>query len=391
MEPISAELPQAIPTGYEIPHVAGAAATALPDVPMGPLLSHAAVGSVLPGAALTAATPVTPLQALQAGNLGVGFSGTGFLLMYFVGVTSILRSLGIITSNTRVAGASGGSVTAGMMCSNMTNPQFASIAKSLAVTCNVPFPSLNCEYTLDTVARTGLNLFLPVDTAARCQGRLFAAITSATTKDILGRSVADPGVLVQNFTSKTQVVNTLLASSYIPRFSGVTAVTAPVSVITPTGASVPAAYDGVFTVPLPVPPVPSNGYVITVSALANGTNPPDFDAQLLPRANAPSLNPADFPYLPLTPVKQTPPARIDIYPGLGGALRFTNKTWNDFTLIAPNNAQLQILYDTGRADAAAWCGQKFMANATAINTALNRTALNITTLQAFNLSATPSG
>jgi hypothetical protein len=70
---------------------------------------------------------------------------------------------------------------------------------------------------------------------------------------------------------------------------------------------------------------------------------------------------------------------VDIYPGLSGGLPngMTNDQWNNFVLVAPSNAMLQIIYDTGRRDAAAWVQNNIPSKAAAVSQALTATALRV--------------
>lgn len=55
--------------------------------------------------------PVTAaLAASSAGQLGAGFSGSGFLMPFFVGVIEVLNRQGVLRADTPVAGASGGAL-----------------------------------------------------------------------------------------------------------------------------------------------------------------------------------------------------------------------------------------------------------------------------------------
>jgi len=175
--------------------------------------------------------------------------------MYFVGVSAILRSLGIINNTTRLAGASGGSVAAAMNCGNAPIPTFIAAASSLAGSCRI---ANNCQGTLDTVARTGLFAALPTDVHTRCRvspsvstspSRLYISITNAR------QSNTDVEVKVSSFSSRTTVLNACAASSFIPRFSGTSVLLQPLLFTTATsGLGVTRAYDGVCTNPLPRPP-----------------------------------------------------------------------------------------------------------------------------------------
>lgn len=50
------------------------------------------------------------VTAWRRGRLGLGFSGAGFLLPYFLGAYDCLESMGIVDRDTPMAGASSGSL-----------------------------------------------------------------------------------------------------------------------------------------------------------------------------------------------------------------------------------------------------------------------------------------
>jgi len=177
-------------------------------------------------------------------------------IMYFVGVSAILRSLGIINTTTRLAGSSGGAVAAAMNCGNAPIPTFITAASALAGSCRI---INNCNGTLDIVARAGLFAALPADVHTRCKvapftstspSRLYISITNAR------QSNTDVEVKVSSFSSRTTVLNACAASSFIPRFSGIGILPLrPLLFTTATsGLGVTGAYNGVCTNPLPQPP-----------------------------------------------------------------------------------------------------------------------------------------
>jgi hypothetical protein len=172
--------------------------------------------------------------------------------MYFVGVHAILKSLGIINSSTKFAGASGGAVAGAMGCGDVHPAVFMRTAKSLAFACGtVPITSItgsNCQGSLEAVIRAGLLAEFPQDIHTRCSDRLYASVTKAQLNP-----AADVEVKVSHFPSRDAVVSTCAVSSYIPGFAG------PTTVTTAPSIGVPVAYDGVATNALPVPPGTPHG------------------------------------------------------------------------------------------------------------------------------------
>ncbi|KAF6261671.1 hypothetical protein COO60DRAFT_1699722 [Scenedesmus sp. NREL 46B-D3] len=243
------------------------------------------------------ANSTSPLTAVQNHTLGVGFSGSGFLILYFTGVTAVLQSLGIINNNTRLAGSSGGALTAAAICSNV----------------------------------------------------------------------------VGNISSKGKLLDAVAASSYLPFWSGPSAVTSI--------KGLPAVYDGGFSIPLPCPP----GVTYCVKVTANAPVPRDATEGgqrprlagestlelLMAARNASDRSSGSF--LPLNPEALPVPANPDIYPGLSGPLNVTAQLWNSYGLVIPDNSTLMYVYNQGRQDAAAWVRQHRLAQPSQVLQSLQST------------------
>jgi hypothetical protein len=145
-----------------------------------------------------------------------------------------------------------------MGCSGASNLQFGLVAAGAALTCNgerfiLPSSILpdNCETILDRVAAFGLSSTLPLTAADRCDDRLWVSITQARPSGVPGVSSVDREVKVSTFPSRSTLIEAILASSYVPGFSGTTTVKEVNEFIAP---NVQYVYDGVCTNPLPVPP-----------------------------------------------------------------------------------------------------------------------------------------
>ena len=214
-------------------------------------------------------------------------------IMYHVGVTALLRKLGIINSRVKFAGASGGSVAAAYSCARDTlgvQKAFRGAAGTLAANCRPtvlnPLAN-NCKFTLDSAVKSYLFAALPGGVVTDCTNRLFVAVTNATTNR---EAVPDTRrfVTVSAQNTRLNVSEALAASSYIPRFSGVSAVTRPSSPIF-GGSTIPVVYDGVATDPLPVPPgewgaLSRQCARMTAFCSDNNRLPPCLAALLLPQS-----------------------------------------------------------------------------------------------------------
>lgn len=160
--------------------------------------------------------------------------------MYFVGVTAVLKQLGIIDSNTKMAGSSGGAVIASLHCSDVSTDIALG---TLSVMSSICRSSADCKHTLKALQIGGLANTYPDDAHSKCSGRFFASITEARPNP-----EPDTEQVVSSFPTRNSLIQAVLASSYIPGYS------ARSTVMLPSELGVAAAYDGVCTNPLPVPP-----------------------------------------------------------------------------------------------------------------------------------------
>uniref|UniRef100_A0A383WI03 Patatin n=1 Tax=Tetradesmus obliquus TaxID=3088 RepID=A0A383WI03_TETOB len=324
-----------------------------------------ATGNVTLGGVSPYANTTSPLAAVQNHTLGVGFSGSGFLILYFTGVTAILQSLGIINNSTRLAGSSGGAITAAAICSNVpASSQQLAANFNIAATCR---PSFACRGYLDKVVRNYTTELFPASVTEQCNRRLYVTVTEARPNNL-----TDPPQVVGNISSKGMLLDAVAASAYLPFWSGRSAVT--------TIDGLPAVYDGGFSYPLPCPP----GVTYCVKVTANAGVAPsnsigprprlagDNTLQLLMTArNASDSSSARF--LPLNPAALPAPANPDIYPGLSGPLNVSAAVWNSYGLVIPDNDTLLSIYNQGRKDAAAWVLQHGLAQPAAVQQALQST------------------
>jgi hypothetical protein len=184
-----------------------------------------------------------PAAAAHAQNsLGVGMSGSGYLLLYLTGVSAVLKSLGVINSRTKLAGASGGAVQAAVTCAGADHARQYAAYSHLMAACRATH---SCRGVLDTFVRAGVPVLLDDASAAACSGRLFVAVTQAQAGGQRDAAL----LLGPQWSSKAAMVDAAAASSYIPAISGASPVTRGLA-----RYGIPAAYDGVFTDAMPSPP-----------------------------------------------------------------------------------------------------------------------------------------
>jgi hypothetical protein len=77
-------------------------------------------------------------------------------------------------------------------------------------------------------------------------------------------------------------------------------------------------------------------------------------------------------YLPFNPVR-IPSPTPDIFPGLSGPLKVSAQKWASFAANIPDDETLTYIFNTGRADAAAFVRAKGLASAAAVDAALAAT------------------
>ncbi|KAF8065656.1 KIN4A [Scenedesmus sp. PABB004] len=307
------------------------------EVSMGALAGNGNGTSPLAAAAAAAA-------GSAAGTLGVGFSGSGFLILYFTGVVASLQAAGALSaSSTHVAGSSGGALTAAAVCAGVPPERQRAANLALAARCR---PSLACRGDLDRAVRGALDALLPADAAARCTGRLAVGLTLARARQ------RDVPLLATNFTSRAQLVDALAGSAYLPFWSGPNAT---------TRFDGEPVYDGGFSLPLPCPPGVAVCVRVAASPPANASAPHAKPAPGAPAGASSTLQllvagrnaSGPDPLLPLDPIV-APTPRADIFPGLSGPLDRSDAAWNALGLAIPDDATLDMLFATGLRDGAAW-------------------------------------
>ncbi|XP_060865208.1 patatin-like phospholipase domain-containing protein 2 isoform X2 [Metopolophium dirhodum] len=144
--------------------------------------------------------------------MNISFSGCGFLGIYHIGVASCLKTYAPYLLENKICGSSAGAISAccllcdiplELMTSQMLDIVRESRSKALG-----PFsPSMNITEHL----YNRLNKDLPDDAHKRVSGKLFVSLT---------RVPDGKNVIMSQFSSKEEVIQVLLASAFIPVFSG---------------------------------------------------------------------------------------------------------------------------------------------------------------------------
>ncbi|XVE67347.1 hypothetical protein DITRI_Ditri08aG0153400 [Diplodiscus trichospermus] len=139
---------------------------------------------------------------------GFSFSGGGFLLPYHLGVAQFLIETGYIKETTPLAGSSAGAVVSAGIASGASMDIALEAGKALGADCRLK----GTVFRLGAALRVILDRYLPDDIHIRCNGRVRVAVTQILWKP--------RGLLVDQFDSKEDLINAVIASSFIPGYCG---------------------------------------------------------------------------------------------------------------------------------------------------------------------------
>jgi len=144
--------------------------------------------------------------------MNISFSGCGFLGLYHVGVASCIKTYAPQLYLNKASGASAGSMAALALLADLPLGEMTSHVLKIATEarkCTLgPFsPSFN----ITTILTEGLQSVLPEDVHLKLNGRLHVSLTKVYD----GKNL-----LVNQYSSKQEVIDVILASAFIPIFSG---------------------------------------------------------------------------------------------------------------------------------------------------------------------------
>ncbi|EDO34170.1 predicted protein [Nematostella vectensis] len=185
--------------------------------------------------------------------MNLSFAGCGFLGVYHLGVAAGLSKSAprFLKSIEAFAGASAGSLIAAALATSVPLEQCSHFVQDLAKEARKkPLGPINPEFDLIGYLRGGLEKFLPHDGHEMATGRLYVSVT---------RLKDNRNVLLSQYDSREFLIETLLASCFIPIYAGL---------------KFPQFdgqkwYDGGFTDNLPRPP---HGKTILVSPFSGDSD-----------------------------------------------------------------------------------------------------------------------
>uniref|UniRef100_A0A8R1XXP7 PNPLA domain-containing protein n=1 Tax=Onchocerca volvulus TaxID=6282 RepID=A0A8R1XXP7_ONCVO len=148
--------------------------------------------------------PMRALRLLGEGDIALSFSGCGFLGVYHFGA--------LMKRVKRVAGASAGSLAAALwtFLPNDAEKGFNDVIKMAAEIHSLRFGALSPNFMLHKSLQKIIDLYIPED-ISNAQDRLYISLTDQK------RNV---NKLISRFTSRDYLIDSLLASCYIPLYSG---------------------------------------------------------------------------------------------------------------------------------------------------------------------------
>ncbi|CDY44961.1 BnaA08g06610D [Brassica napus] len=137
---------------------------------------------------------------------GFSFSAAGLLFPYHLGVAQLLIEKGYIKDTTPLAGASAGAVVCAVITSGSSMWEALEATKVLADDCR----RNGTAFRLGAVLRESMEKLLPDDIHIRSNGRVRVAVTQVLWKP--------RGLLVDQFDSKSDLINAVHTSSFIPGY-----------------------------------------------------------------------------------------------------------------------------------------------------------------------------
>ena len=143
-------------------------------------------------------------QAVKENNLSFGFSAGGLLFPFYCGVSSALQDAGLLTTETKLGGASAGSLIAACIHSGMSMDRIVESCIHLMHDCR----SNGTRGRLGPVLQSFLEGNLPEDAHERCSHKTFVAVTKALP-------YIQP-VLISEFSSRDDLISALMTSCHIP-------------------------------------------------------------------------------------------------------------------------------------------------------------------------------
>jgi len=147
-----------------------------------------------------------------ASGMNVSFAGCGFLGLYHVGVACAFKTYAPHILLNKISGASAGSIAAVSLLGDIPLGEMTSRILQLACEARkLTLGPFSPSFNITDILYDGLNRVLSDDIHLKVQGRLHISLTKVYDGS---------NILVNQFANKEEVIQVILASCFIPLFSG---------------------------------------------------------------------------------------------------------------------------------------------------------------------------
>lgn len=145
--------------------------------------------------------------------MNLSFAGCGFLGIYHVGVAGCFKKYAPHLLLDKISGASAGAIAAcGLLCDLPLGEILSSVLRVVGEARQRTLGPFSPSFSIHDLLLEGLEKTLPEDAHLRVNGKLHISLT---------RVYDGKNVIVSQFSSREDLVQALLASSFIPVFSGI--------------------------------------------------------------------------------------------------------------------------------------------------------------------------
>eukprot|EP00877_Chromochloris_zofingiensis_P003351 jgi/Chrzof1/13016/Cz07g16160.t1 len=327
------------------------------------------------GISASIAQQVGPVNATAVAEFirppfGIGCSGSGFAIMYFVGLLRVLQYMDIILPGKSIIGASSaGILTALPLMNIMTMDELEDVVKNTAATCR---KRQGCFGALQPIVKDQLRKLLKPGSYQRVQGGKFFMTLSfpvnetVPVKDMLWKARLFPA---DDFKSDEDLLEGISGATYMPYWHG------PNFTIPFRNTPV---YDGGFEYFMPCPPtsVVPDDRCLKLSAWPGGVTTKEATASVRLVTDNPLMRGINFTQALVSYQGSNPPFRgiqqladiimkdfpmpsnFDIYPGKWGPMFCSRAEYLALSLIPGDPKVLQQQHDMGVRDAIAWANAR---------------------------------
>lgn len=145
--------------------------------------------------------------------MNLSFAGCGFLGIYHVGVAGCFKKYAPHLLLNKISGASAGAIAAcSLLCDLPLGEMLSNVLRVVGEARQRTLGPFSPSFNIHNILLDGLEKALPDDAHIRVNGKLHISLT---------RVYDGKNVIVSQFSSKEDLVQALLASSFIPVFSGI--------------------------------------------------------------------------------------------------------------------------------------------------------------------------